>query len=103
MPVQGIWRHYRLLLFSQLLCVCGQHFGRQGVPLAAVNDTPVSSSAGAADASCQLSVLAAGPSDSSVSAVVVADVAVLVQATAKKRVDRLEALWPATDTFLPRS
>ena len=57
MPVQGIWRHYRLLLFSQLLCVCGQHFGRQGVPLAAVNDTPVSSSAGAADVSCQLSVL----------------------------------------------
>ena len=80
----------------------------QGVPLAAVTDSPLSPLADAAEVLCQVSVPAVGPFDSSVPAVVVAeliiaDVAVLVQAEAKKRVDRLEALWSATETFLPRS
>ena len=80
----------------------------QGVPLAAVTDSPLSPLAASAEVLCQVSVPAVGPFDSSVPAVVVAelvvaDVAVLVQAEAKKRVDRLEALWAATETFLPGS
>lgn len=79
----------------------------QGVPLAAVTDSPLSPLAASAEVLCQVSVPAVGPFDSSVPAVVVAelvvaDVAVLVQAEAKQRVDRLEALWAATETFIPK-
>ena len=79
----------------------------QGVPLAAVTDSPLFPLAASAEVLCQVSVPAVGPFDSSVPAVVVAelvvaDVAVLVQAEAKQRVDRLEALWAATETFMPK-
>ena len=77
-----------------------------GVPIAAVTDSPLSPLAAMADVLCQLSVPAVGPFDSSVPAVVVAELIVAEVATitrddAQQRIDRLEALWAETDTFLP--
>lgn len=77
-----------------------------GVPIAAVTDSPLSPLAAIADVLCQLSVPAVGPFDSSIPAVIVAELIVAEVATitrddAQKRIDRLEALWAETDTFLP--
>ena len=77
-----------------------------GVPIAAVTDSPLSPLASAADLLCQLSVPAVGPFDSSVPAVViaeliVAEVTALTRDDAQVRIDQLEALWAETETFLP--
>lgn len=76
------------------------------VPIAAITDSPLSPLAATADVICQLTVPAVGPFDSSVPAVVVAElivaeVAELIRGEAQSRIDRLEALWAATETFLP--
>ena len=77
-----------------------------GVPIAAITDSPLSPLAAMADVLCQLAVPAVGPFDSSVPAVVVAElivaeVAALTRDAAQERIDQLEALWAETDTFLP--
>ncbi|MXZ86797.1 MAG: MurR/RpiR family transcriptional regulator [Acidimicrobiia bacterium] len=77
-----------------------------GVPVAAITDSPLSPLATSADVLCQLTVPAVGPFDSSVPAVVVAElivaeVAAINRGEAQERIDQLEALWSETDTFLP--
>ncbi|MDE0578567.1 MAG: MurR/RpiR family transcriptional regulator [bacterium] len=77
-----------------------------GVPVAAITDSPLSPLAVTADALCQLTVPAVGPFDSSIPAVVVAElivaeVAAINRGDAQERIDELEALWAETDTFLP--
>lgn len=77
-----------------------------GVPIAAVTDSPLSPLAEMADVLCQLAIPAVGPFDSSVPAVVVAElivaeVAAISRGDAQDRIDRLEALWAETGTFLP--
>ena len=77
-----------------------------GVPIAALTDSPLSPLARAADVLCQLVVPAVGPFDSSVPAVVVselivAEVAAITRGDAQERIDRLEAAWAETGTFMP--
>ena len=77
-----------------------------GVPIAALTDSPLSPLATAADVLCQLVVPAVGPFDSSVPAVVVselivAEVAAITRGDAQERIDRLEAAWAETGTFMP--
>ncbi|MDE0701185.1 MAG: MurR/RpiR family transcriptional regulator [Acidimicrobiaceae bacterium] len=81
-------------------------WAEHGIPIVAITDSPLSPLAASAEVLCLLSVPAVGPFDSSVPAVVVAElvvaaVAVINRSEAQDRIDRLEALWAETETFLP--
>lgn len=76
-----------------------------GVDIVAITDGPLSPLATLAAAWCQIDVPAIGPFDSSVPAVVVAELLVAQVAgelhdAATLRIDRIEELWDVTDTFL---
>ncbi|MDA0667185.1 MAG: MurR/RpiR family transcriptional regulator [Planctomycetota bacterium] len=76
-----------------------------GVEIVAITDGPLSPYAGLTDTWFALDVPAIGPFDSSVPNVVMAEmlvayVAMQLKDDAKIRIDRTEALWKATDTFL---
>ncbi len=76
-----------------------------GVRIVAVTDGPLSPLAALTDTWCEVRVPAMGPFDSSVPAVaaaelLVAHVATRLQDQARERIDRTEALWEATGTFL---
>jgi DNA-binding MurR/RpiR family transcriptional regulator len=77
-----------------------------GVALVAITDGPISPLAALTETWCGLEVPAIGPFDSSVPAVIVAEMLVAQAATqlgdgARERIDRTEALWEATGTFHP--
>ena len=77
-----------------------------GAIVVAVTDGALSPYAGLTDLWCEVDVPAVGPFDSSVPAVAVAELLVAHVAEslldeATVRIDRTEALWEATDTFLP--
>lgn len=77
----------------------------QGVDIVAITDGPFSPLASLTDTWCELKVPAIGPFDSSVPAVAVAELLVAHVATqlrdqARGRIDRTEAMWEATGTFL---
>ena len=77
-----------------------------GVQIVAITDGPLSPLASLTDHWCELKVPAIGPFDSSVPAVAMAELLVAHVATqlrddARARIDRTEALWEATETFLP--
>lgn len=79
-----------------------------GVEIVAVTDGALSPLASLTDRWCEIQVPAIGPFDSSVPAVamaelMVAEVAKRLHAEAMERIDRTEALWAATETFLPDS
>lgn len=76
-----------------------------GVRVVAITDGPLSPLASLTPTWCELSIPAVGPFDSSVPAVLAAEL--LVSAVvhrlgdaARERIDRLETLWQATDTYL---
>jgi len=76
-----------------------------GVDIVAITDGPLSPLATLAATWCQIDVPAIGPFDSSVPAVVVAELLVAQVAgelhdAATLRIDRIEELWDVTDTFL---
>ncbi|MEM8836405.1 MAG: MurR/RpiR family transcriptional regulator [Planctomycetota bacterium] len=76
-----------------------------GVRIIAITDGPLSPLAGLTDDRCELHVPAVGPFDSSVPAVIAAELIVSSVASrlgdaARDRIDRLESLWQTTDTFL---
>lgn len=76
----------------------------QGVDLVAITDGPLSPFASLTDTWCALRVPAVGPFDSSLPSVLVAELLVLevvsqLGANARDRIDRLERLWIATQTF----
>ena len=76
-----------------------------GVHIVAITDGPFSPLASLTDTRCDLAIPAMGPFDSSIPAVAVAELIVAHVATqlrdaAKTRIDRTEALWDATETFL---
>ena len=76
-----------------------------GVHIVAITDGPLSPLASITKAWCELKIPAVGPFDSSVPAVMAAELLVARVVTqlgdqAKQRIDRLESLWQATDTFL---
>jgi len=76
-----------------------------GVHIVAITDGPLSPLASLSSTWCELSIPAVGPFDSSIPAVMaaellVAKVVTLLGDQARQRIDRLESLWQATDTFL---
>lgn len=76
-----------------------------GVTILAITDGPLSPLAQIAHAWGHLKIPAVGPFDSSVPAVVAAELivaraAVLLGDAARERIDRLESLWQATGTFV---
>ena len=75
-----------------------------GVNLVAITDSPLSPLASITDNWCELSVPAVGPFDSSLTAVLTAELLVLEVAeqlgsSVHPRIDRLEKLWEQTETF----
>ena len=82
-----------------------QTLAEHGVTIVAVTDSPLSPLAELTELRCELSIPAVGPFDSSVPAVIAAELIVskVVQEMrddARKRIDKLEAFWQSTDTFL---
>ena len=80
-------------------------FANAGVTIVAITDSPLSPLAELADVWCQIEVPAIGPFDSSAPVVVmcellVARVAQQLQDDATDRIDRIEALWDETETFV---
>lgn len=78
---------------------------KEGVHIVAVTDGPLSPLAALTETWCGLEVPAMGPFDSSVPAVIVAEMLVAevstrLQEQAKQRIDRTEEMWRATETFL---
>ena len=82
-----------------------QTLAELGVQLVAVTDGPFSPLASLTETWCAVRVPAIGPFDSSVPAVAVAELLVAhvareLRDAASERIDRTEALWEATGTFL---
>jgi len=78
-----------------------------GVEIVAITDGPLSPLVALTNTWCNLEVPAIGPLDSSVPAVAMAELIVAHVATqlhdlAQTRIDRIEALWERTDTFVSR-
>lgn len=76
-----------------------------GVTIVAITDGPLSPLASLTRTWCELKIPAVGPFDSSVPAVTVAELLVAqvvseLRDEARDRIDRLEAFWQATGTFL---
>jgi len=76
-----------------------------GVTIVAVTDGPLSPLAPLTEHRCELRIPPVGPFDSSVPSVLAAELIVartvaLIGEHARERIDRLEALWQATGTFL---
>jgi DNA-binding MurR/RpiR family transcriptional regulator len=80
-------------------------FAEAGVTVVAITDSPLSPLVELADTWCQIEVPAIGPFDSSVPVVamcelLVAEVAKDLHDDATNRIDRIEALWEATQAFV---
>ena len=76
-----------------------------GANVVAITDSPLSPLVEMADLWCEVEVPAIGPFDSSVPVVAIAEslvsqVARDLQNEATARIDRIEALWEATEVFL---
>jgi len=85
--------------------VAARALADQGVDVVAITDGPLSPLASLTETWCELEVPGIGPFDSSVPAVVVAELLVAQVASqlrdeARERIDRTEALWKSTGTFL---
>ncbi|MCF6238992.1 MAG: MurR/RpiR family transcriptional regulator [Candidatus Marinimicrobia bacterium] len=85
--------------------VAAQALSGLGVSIVAITDGPLSPLASLTKTWCKLKIPAAGPFDSSIPVVLaaellVAQVVTLLGKDAHDRIDRLEALWQATGTFL---
>lgn len=79
---------------------------KAGVRIVAITDGPLSPLASLTDKWCELEIPAIGPFDSSVPAVAMAELLVACVAShlredARERIDRTEAVWEATGTFVP--
>lgn len=76
-----------------------------GVPIMSITDGPLSPLAALSEHWCRLHIPAVGPFDSSIPAVLTAELLVartvkLLGKPAHARIDRLESLWQSTGTFL---
>ena len=76
-----------------------------GVAIVAITDGPLSPLASLTDTWCEIQIPGVGPFDSSVPAVALAEllvarVAADLQSEATDRIDRIEAIWESSDTFL---
>lgn len=76
-----------------------------GVPIVAITDSPFSPLSSLTELRCELTIPAVGPFDSSVPAVIAAELLVSqvvhkLGDRATKRIEQLESLWQATGVFL---
>jgi DNA-binding MurR/RpiR family transcriptional regulator len=91
--------------YRRQVATAARVFKDAGVAVVAITDSPLSPLAELADTWCQIEVPAIGPFDSSSPVVfmcelLVAEVAKELQDDATNRIDRIEALWEETETFL---
>jgi DNA-binding MurR/RpiR family transcriptional regulator len=91
--------------YRRQVVTAARAFANAGVTIVAFTDSPLSPLAELADSWCQIEVPAIGPFDSSTPVVfmcelLVARVAQQLQDDATNRVDRIEALWEETKTFV---
>ena len=82
-----------------------EHFAARGIDIVAITDSPLPPLVVLTDTWCELDVPAIGPFDSSIPAVTIAEllvsqVARTLHDEATERIDRIEALWEATDTYV---
>lgn len=85
--------------------IAARALAEMGVQLVAITDGPLSPLAALTKTWCELKIPAVGPFDSSVPAVmaaelIVAQVVKQLGQSARTQIDQLESLWQATDTFL---
>jgi DNA-binding MurR/RpiR family transcriptional regulator len=78
---------------------------KQGIPIVAVTDGPLSPLASLTKNWCELKIPAVGPFDSSVTSVlaaelIVAQVAALLGSRAESHIDQLETMWQSMGTYL---
>ena len=76
-----------------------------GVTIVAITDSPLSPLSALTENRCELDIPAVGPFDSSIPAVIAAELLVAQVVSqlgyvARERIDRLEQFWQSTDTFL---
>jgi DNA-binding MurR/RpiR family transcriptional regulator len=91
--------------YRKQVILAAQVLAEAGVTLVAITDSPLSPLVELADIWSQIKVPAVGPFDSSVPIVamcelIVAQVARELQDVATDRIDRIEALWDQTETFV---
>ncbi len=93
------------LRYRSQVTLAARVLAEAGVTIVAITDSPLSPLVELADTWSQINVPAIGPFDSSVPIVVlcellVARVATDLQDAATDRIDRIEALWDQTETFV---
>ena len=93
------------LRYRRQVTLAARVLAEAGVTIVAITDSPLSPLVELADTWSQITVPAIGPFDSSVPVVVlcellVARVATDLQDVATDRIDRIEALWDQTETFV---
>ena len=91
--------------YRKQVTLAAQVLAESGVTIVAITDSPLSPLVELADTWSQINVPAVGPFDSSVPVVamcelVVAQVARELQEVATDRIDRIEAHWEQTETFV---
>jgi DNA-binding MurR/RpiR family transcriptional regulator len=91
--------------YRKQVTLAAQVLAEAGVTIVAITDSPLSPLVELADTWTQINVPAIGPFDSSVPIValcelIVAQVARSLQDMATDRIDRIEALWDQTETFV---
>ena len=91
--------------YRSRVITASQFLADAGVTIVAVTDSPLSPLVEIADLWCEIEVPAIGPFDSSVPVVAIAEslvsqVARDLHDEATARIDRIEALWEATEVFL---
>ena len=96
---------FDFIRYRRQVVAAARVFSEAGVTVVAITDSPLSPLVELADTWCQIKVPAIGPFDSSVpvvalSELLVAQVAKDLHDDAKKRIDRIEALWEETEAFL---
>lgn len=99
--VAVIFDFYR---YRRTAVVAARVLATRGVPIVAITDGPLSPLAALTERWCELQVPAMGPFDSSVPAVAMAELLVAYVARrlhpgAMQRIDQLEEMWVATETF----
>ena len=93
------------LRYRRMTQLAAESLVQRGLTLVAITDGPLSPLASLTDLWCHVTVPAVGPFDSSLPAVVVAEMLVAQVArdmpeAATTRIDETEALWESTETFL---
>ncbi|MDJ0656681.1 MAG: MurR/RpiR family transcriptional regulator [Xanthomonadales bacterium] len=91
--------------YRRQVAVAARVLAEAGVTIVAITDSPLSPLVDLADTWCQIEVPPVGPFDSSVPVVAMSELLVAQAAkdlhdAATSRIDRIEALWEATETFL---